>query len=64
MADDASDRGPQDRTRVSGQQSYEVSYLSYKHQITMQQARDLIRKHGGNRAMLDNEAAKLRLFRR
>jgi len=63
MADDVSNDGAQNSARVSGEQSYEVSYFADKHRITMQQARELIRKHRSNRAMLENEAAKLRLFR-
>ena len=64
MADDLSNRGPQDRRRVSGEQDYEVGYFANKHKITVEQARELIRKHGNNRETLDAEAAKIRQTRR
>lgn len=40
--------------------SGELQYLASKHKITTQQAQDLIRKHGDNRAALDEAAARLR----
>jgi hypothetical protein len=60
MSDDLSNRGSQDRARVSRSEPYEVGYIAEKHRITMDQARELIRKHGNNRAVLDAEAVKLR----
>jgi hypothetical protein len=51
MADDKSNRGGQDRARVSGEQGYEVEYFARKHGITKDQAEKLIKEHGSNRTM-------------
>ena len=59
MADDKTNRGGQDRSRVSGQQGYEVDYFAPKHGITNDQAEKLIKEHGSNRATLDAAAEKL-----
>jgi hypothetical protein len=53
MADDKTKVGGADRSRVAGGEGYEVSYFAQKHGITPEQARDLISKHGNNRAELD-----------
>ena len=60
MADDKSDRGAQDRARVSGEEGYEVEYFARKHGITPQQARDLIKEIGNDRKKLDAAAEKLK----
>jgi hypothetical protein len=60
MADDKSNRGNQDRARVSGEQGYEVEYFARKHGITKEQAEKLIKEHGSNRATLDATAEKLK----
>jgi hypothetical protein len=60
MADDKSKRGGQDRSRVSGEQGYEVDHFAHKHGITKQQAQELIKEHGSNRAKLDAAAEKLK----
>ena len=59
MADDKSNRGGPDRSRVSGEQGYEVEYFARKHGITKDQAEKLIKEHGSNRAQLDAAAEKL-----
>jgi hypothetical protein len=59
MADDKSNRGGQDRSRVSGEQGYEVEYFARKHGIMTDQAEKLIKEHGSNRAQLDAAAEKL-----
>jgi hypothetical protein len=59
MADDKTKRGGQDRSRVSGEQPYEVGYFARKHGITREQAQGLIEKVGANRAKLNAEAEKL-----
>ena len=61
MADDTSNVGTRDRSRVAGGEPYEVEYFARKHGITAEQARELIRQHGNNREVLDREAEKLRL---
>ena len=60
MADDKNNRGEPDRSRVSGSEGYEVSYFAGKHDITADQARQLIEKHGNDRETLDREAEKLK----
>ena len=39
MADDKSNTGNQDRSRVSAEQGYELEYFSQKHGISREQAR-------------------------
>jgi len=60
MADDKSKRGGQNRTRVSGEQGYEVEYFARKHGITKDQAEKLITEHGSDRAKLDAAAEELK----
>jgi hypothetical protein len=60
MADDKTKRGGQDRTRVSGEQGYEVDYFARKHGITKEQAEKLIKQHGSDRAKLDAAAEQLK----
>jgi len=59
MADDKLKRGANDRSKVAGGEGYEVSCFAKKHDITAEQARDLIRKVGNNREKLNAAAAKL-----
>ncbi len=59
MADSKSKRGKSDRSRVAGNEGYEVSYFARKHGITAAQARALIKKHGNNRDKLNRAAEKL-----
>jgi hypothetical protein len=60
MADDKSKRGADDRARVAGGEDYEVSYFARKHDLTTQEAADLISKVGNSREKLDEAAAKLK----
>jgi hypothetical protein len=60
MADHKSKRGGQDRSRVSGEQGYEVDYFARKHGISKQQTQELVKEHGSNRAKLDAAAEKLK----
>ena len=60
MADDKTDRGQQDRSRVAGGEPYEVSYFAQKHGITTQQAQDLISRVGNDRSQLDAAAEQLK----
>ena len=59
MADDKSKQDGRDRSRVAGDEPYEVEYFARKADITMAQARELIAKHGNDRETLEREAAKL-----
>ncbi|PBC02286.1 DUF3606 domain-containing protein [Mesorhizobium sp. WSM3860] len=59
MADDTTKRDFRDRGRVSGDEEYEVAYFARKFQLTIPEARDLIKKHGNDRATLEREAKAL-----
>ena len=60
MSDDKTNRGGQDRARVSGSETYEVDYFASKHNISREQAQDLIGRFGNSREVLDREAEKLK----
>lgn len=60
MSDDKTNRGGQDRSRVSGSEGYEVRYFAEKHGITTEQAQALIREHGNSREKLDAAAERLK----
>ena len=60
MADDKRKRGPADRRKVAGNEDYEVNYFANKHDITREQARNLIKKIGNNRDKLNKAAAKIK----
>jgi hypothetical protein len=60
MADDKQDRGGQDRARVAGDQDYEVRYFAEKHGISIDQAQQLIDKHGNSREKLEAAVGSLR----
>ena len=60
MSDDTNDRGAQDRARVSGEQEYEVRYFADKHGISVEQAQELIDRHGNSREKLDAAAERLK----
>jgi hypothetical protein len=59
MTDNKSKRGKPDRSRVAGNEGYEVSYFARKHGISTEEARGLIKKIGNNREKLNNAAEKL-----
>lgn len=59
MSDNKSKRGKADRSRVAGNEGYEVNYFANKHGITREQARGLIKKVGNNREKLNKAAEKL-----
>lgn len=59
MADDKTKTGGADRARVAGDETYEVGYFADKHGISREQARELIDRHGNDRATLDAAAEKL-----
>ena len=60
MPDDKNDRGGQDRSRVSGEEEYEVRYFADKHGISMEQAQQLIDRHGNSRDKLDEAVRQMR----
>ena len=59
MPDNKSKRGKGDRSRVAGNEGYEVNYFANKHGITREQVRGLIKRIGNNRDKLNNAAEKL-----
>ncbi len=59
MADDTTKTGSADRRQVARGEGYEVDYFAQKHGITQEQAKDLISRHGNDRATLDAAAEKL-----
>ena len=60
MPDDKKKVGGTDRKRVAGGEGYEVSYFARKHDISTEQARDLIKKIGNDREKLNAAASKLK----
>jgi hypothetical protein len=60
MSDNKQNVGEPDRSRVSGSEDYEVRYFADKHGLSMDQARDLISKHGNNRDALDAAAERMK----
>lgn len=59
MPDDKTKMDQRDRSQVAGGEDYEVRYLAERHNISMDKARELIRKHGNDRATLDEAASRL-----
>jgi hypothetical protein len=60
MADNKSDRGGRDRGRVAAGQGYELGYFARKHNISRDEAKDLIARVGNDRAKLNAAAEKLK----
>ncbi len=60
MSDDKTNADEPDRNRAASEDDGDLQYLANKHKITTEQAQELIRKHGDNRAALDEAAARLR----
>jgi hypothetical protein len=60
MADNKSDRGGRDRGRVAAGQGYELGYFARKHNITRDDAKDLLARVGNDRAKLNAAAEKLK----
>ena len=59
MPDDKSNVGEPHRSRVAGDQDYEVRYLADKYGLSQEQARELVRRIGNDRAKLEEAAAGL-----
>ena len=59
MSDDLSNRGAQDRNRVSASEPHEVRYFAQKHGLTEQQVLDLIKQHGNDRTTLEEAVSRL-----
>ena len=59
MADDKTKQDGRDRSRVAGDEAYEVQHFAERHGISREKARELIERHGNDRATLDREASKI-----
>jgi hypothetical protein len=59
MPDDKSHVGEPDRSRVAGDQDYEVRYLAEKHNLSVEQVRKLIARFGNDQEKLEAAARQL-----
>ncbi len=59
MSDDKTMVGGRDRSRVAGDQDYELDDFARKHGISRDQARSLVERFGNDREKLDAGAAQL-----
>ena len=55
MADDKTNRGPQDRSRISLSEDYEVRYWTDKLGISKSQLEDVVRKVGSSATAVEEE---------
>lgn len=60
MSDDKSNVGGRDRSRVAGGEEYEVRYFAEQNGITIEQAQQLIERHGNNREELERAARQMK----
>jgi hypothetical protein len=60
MADNKTNRGGRDRSRVAAGQGYELGYFARKHGISRDDARALIARIGNDRAKLNAAAEKMK----
>ena len=60
MADDKSDVGGQDRARVAGGQDYEVRDFAEANNISVEQAQQLIERHGNSRDDLERAVQQMK----
>ncbi len=58
MADDKSNRGPQDRSRISLSEDYEVEYWTDKLGISKSQLEEVVRKVGSSASAVEEELRK------
>ncbi|MFO0991303.1 MAG: DUF3606 domain-containing protein [Hyphomicrobiales bacterium] len=59
MSDDKNKIGEPDRSKVSASEPYEISYIASKFALSMDEARDLVAKHGPSREAVEAAAARL-----
>jgi len=60
MADDKTRTDNRDRSRVAGDEDYEVRHFAEEAGITPEQARTLIKRHGTDRKVLNEIAESIR----
>jgi len=59
MADDKTKTDFRDGVRLSADDDYEVAHFARQFQLTIPEVRELIKKHGNDRAALQREAKAL-----
>lgn len=57
MSDDKNKVGGQDRARVAVDQDYEVQHFASKHGLSIDEAREIIERAGGDREEADRIAS-------
>ncbi len=60
MSDNKKKVGKPDREHVATGQPYEISYFAKKHGISAEDARRIVKQHGGDRDAADNAANRLK----
>lgn len=63
MADDKTNRGPQDRSRINLSEDYEVRYWTDKLGISKSQLEEVVRKVGSSAQAVEEELRKSTLAR-
>ncbi len=58
MADDLTNRGPQDRSRINLSESWEVQYWTKKFGVTEQQLRDAVKAVGSSAEAVQKKLGK------
>jgi hypothetical protein len=58
MADDKTNRGPQDRSRINLSEDYEVRYWTDKLGISKSQLEEVVRKVGSSASAVEEELRK------
>lgn len=58
MADDETNRGPQDRARINLSEDYEVRYWTDKFGISKSQLEDIVREAGSSAKAVEEELRK------
>lgn len=59
MADDKSKTDERDRSQVAAKEDYEARFFAQEAGISLQQAKDLIERHGNDRETLMTAAGKM-----
>ena len=60
MADDKSKQDNRDRSQVAGGEDYEVRHFAEANGISIEQAEQLIARHGNNRDELERAAQQMK----
>ena len=63
MADDKSKQDNRDRSKVAGDEEYEIGYFASKFGLSLDDVRDLIKQYGNDRDVLDEAARELKKSR-